>query len=304
MKRDPAELQKEILKLKEQTGATILAHNYVDGAIQDVADFCGDSLELSVKAKKYRADLIVFCGVRFMAETAKILSPDSRVILPNSTAGCPMADMAQVDEVRKYRKEHPDEILVAYVNSTAAVKAQVDWCCTSGNVERVLNAIPADAKIMFLPDRNLGANMTAKLGRQMSLWSGCCPVHDRITLESIREARAAHPGAEVLVHPECRPMIVEAADAALSTGGMLRHVSESLFKEFIIGTELGIIHRMMRENPDKVFHPLLPQVVCPDMKKITLENVLAALQGKCEEIVLDPEIMAAALVPIERMLAL
>ena len=304
MKRDPAELQKEILKLKEQTGATILAHNYVDGAIQDVADFCGDSLELSVKAKKYKADLIVFCGVRFMAETAKILSPESRVILPNSTAGCPMADMAQVDEVRKYRKEHPDEVLVAYVNSTAAVKAQVDWCCTSGNVERVLNAIPADAKIMFLPDRNLGANMTAKLGRPMSLWSGCCPVHDRITLESIREARAAHPGAEVLVHPEGRPMIVEAADAALSTGGMLRHVSESLFKEFIIGTELGIIHRMMRENPDKVFHPLLPQVVCPDMKKITLENVLAALQGKCEEIVLDPEIMAAALVPIERMLAL
>lgn len=304
MKRDPAELQKEILKLKEQTGATILAHNYVDGAIQDVADFCGDSLELSVKAKKYRADLMVFCGVRFMAETAKILSPESRVILPNSTAGCPMADMAQVDEVRKYRKEHPGEVLVAYVNSTAAVKAQVDWCCTSGNVERVLNAIPADAKIMFLPDRNLGANMAEKLGRPMSLWSGCCPVHDRITLESIREARAAHPGAEVLVHPECRPMIVEAADAALSTGGMLRHVSESLFKEFIIGTELGIIHRMMRENPDKVFHPLLPQVVCPDMKKITLENVLAALQGKCEEIVLDPEIMAAALAPIERMLAL
>ena len=257
-----------------------------------------------MKAKKYHADLMVFCGVRFMAETAKILSPDSRVILPNSTAGCPMADMAQVDEVRKYRKEHPDEVLVAYVNSSAAVKAQVDWCCTSGNVERVLNAIPADAKVMFLPDRNLGANMTAKLGRPMSLWSGCCPVHDHITLESIREARAAHPDAEVLVHPECRPMIVEAADAALSTGGMLRHVSESLFKEFIIGTELGIIHRMQRENPDKVFHPLLPQVVCPDMKKITLENVLAALQGKCEEIVLDPEIMAAALVPIERMLAL
>ena len=304
MKRDPAELQKEILKLKEQTGATILAHNYVDGTIQDIADFCGDSLELSVKAKKYNADLIVFCGVRFMAETAKILSPDSRVILPNSTAGCPMADMAQVDEVRKYRKEHPDEVLVAYVNSSAAVKAQVDWCCTSGNVERVLNAIPADAKVMFLPDRNLGANMTAKLGRPMSLWSGCCPVHDRITLESIREARAAHPGAEVLVHPECRPMVVAAADCALSTGGMLRHVSESLFREFIIGTEIGIIHRMQRENPDKVFHPLLPKVVCADMKKITLENVLAALQGKCEEIVLDPEIMDAARKPIERMLAL
>ncbi len=304
MKRDPAELQREILALKEQTGATILAHNYVDGAIQDIADFCGDSLELSIKAKQYRADLIVFCGVRFMAETAKILSPASRVFLPNSTAGCPMADMAQVDEVRKYRREHPDDLLVAYVNSSAAVKAQVDWCCTSGNVERVLNAIPSDAKVMFLPDRNLGANMAAKLGRPMALWSGCCPVHDHITLESIREARTAHPDAEVLVHPECRPMVVEAADFALSTGGMLRHVSESLFKEFIIGTELGIIHRMMRENPDKVFHPLLPQVVCPDMKKITLENVLAALQGKCEEIVLDPEIMTNALAPIERMLAL
>ena len=173
MKRETADLQREILALKEQTGATILAHNYVDGAIQDIADFCGDSLELSIKAKKYRADLMVFCGVRFMAETAKILSPDSCVILPNSAAGCPMADMAQVDEVRKYRREHPDEVLVAYVNSSAAVKAQVDWCCTSGNVERVLNAIPADAKVMFLPDRNLGANMSAKLGRPMSLWSGC-----------------------------------------------------------------------------------------------------------------------------------
>ena len=304
MKRDPAELKAEILALKEKTGATILAHNYVDGDIQDIADFCGDSLELSVKAKAYHADLIVFCGVRFMAETAKILSPESRVILPNSTAGCPMADMAEVDVVRKYRKEHPDEILVAYVNSTAAVKAQVDWCCTSGNVERVLDALPPDAHVMFLPDRNLGANMTEKLGRPMSLWSGCCPVHDHITLESIREARQAHPDAEVLVHPECRPMVVAAADAALSTGGMLRHVSESLFKEFIIGTELGIIHRMKRENPDKVFHPLLPQVICPDMKKVTLENVLAALQGKCEEIVLDPEMMDAARRPIERMLEL
>ena len=304
MKRDPAELKAEILALKEQTGATILAHNYVDGDIQDIADFCGDSLELSVKAKHYHADLIVFCGVRFMAETAKILSPESRVILPNSTAGCPMADMAAVDAVREYRKEHPDEILVAYVNSSAAVKAQVDWCCTSGNVERVLNALPPDAPVMFLPDRNLGANMADKLGRTMSLWSGCCPVHDRITLESIREAREAHPDAEVLVHPECRPMVVAAADAALSTGGMLRHVSESLFREFIIGTELGIIHRMKRENPDKVFHPLLPQVICPDMKKITLENVVAALQGKCEEIVLAPEMMDAARRPIERMLEL
>ena len=304
MKRDPDELKREILALKEQTGATILAHNYVDGDIQDIADFCGDSLELSVKAKRYRAGLIVFCGVRFMAETAKILSPDSRVILPNSTAGCPMADMAEVDAVRRYRKDHPDEILVAYVNSSAAVKAQVDWCCTSGNVERVLNALPPDARVMFLPDRNLGANMSEKLGRPMALWNGCCPIHDHITLESIREARVAHPDAEVLVHPECRPMVVAAADAALSTGGMLRHVSESLFREFVIGTEMGIIHRMKRENPEKEFYPLLPQVICPDMKKVTLENVLAALQGKCEEIVLDPEIMEAARRPIERMLAL
>ena len=304
MRRDPAELRKEILALKEKTGATILAHNYVDGEIQDIADFCGDSLELSVKAKRYQASLIIFCGVRFMAETAKILSPESRVILPNSTAGCPMADMAEVDAVRRYRKEHPDEVLVAYVNSSAAVKAQVDWCCTSGNVERVLNAIPADARVMFLPDRNLGANMSDKLGRPMALWNGCCPIHDHITLESIREAREAHPEAEVLVHPECRPMVVAAADAALSTGGMLRHVSESLFKEFIVGTEMGIIHRMMRENPGKTFHPLLPKVICPDMKKITLENVLAALQGKCEEIALDPEMMEAARRPIERMLAL
>lgn len=296
-------LRDEILALKKEQGAVILAHNYVAGEIQDIADFCGDSLELSVKAKHVSAPVIVFCGVRFMAETAKILSPKAKVLLPRPDAGCPMADMASAADVRAMCRAHPGAVFCAYVNSTAETKAEIDICCTSGNVENVLASVPAEKEIVFLPDGNLGANMIRKTGRNMILWKGCCPVHDAVTPGMIRDARALHPGVEVLVHPECRPDVVKAADRALSTGGMLKYIRESSAKEFIVGTECGILHRLRRENPDKVFYTLKPELVCADMKKLTLEDVLAALKTGREEIVLPEDIMKKALLPIERMIS-
>ena len=296
-------LRDEILALKKEQGAVILAHNYVAGEIQDIADFCGDSLELSVKAKHVSAPVIVFCGVRFMAETAKILSPKAKVLLPRPDAGCPMADMASAADVRAMRRAHPGAVFCAYVNSTAETKAEIDICCTSGNVENVLASVPAEKEIVFLPDGNLGANMIRKTGRNMILWKGCCPVHDAVTPGMIRDARALHPGVEVLVHPECRPDVVKAADRALSTGGMLKYIRESSAKEFIVGTECGILHRLRRENPDKVFYTLKPELICADMKKLTLEDVLAALKTGREEIVLPEDVMKKALLPIERMIS-
>ena len=294
----------EIQQLKTERRAIILAHNYVRGEIQDLADFVGDSLELSVKARNAGAKVIVFCGVRFMAETAKLLSPQSVVLLPNPAAGCPMADMALADKVAAYKAAHPDTLIVAYVNTTADVKAHVDICCTSGNAEKIIASIPEDRKILFLPDRNLGGNLNRKLGRHMQLWPGFCPTHDRVTKEAIAQARAAHPGVKVLVHPECDPAVVALADAALSTGGILRHVRESADPAFIIGTESGILHRLRRENPGKVFYPVEPEMLCPNMKKITVENVRDCLKNMAPQIELPPEIMAAAVAPIEKMLAL
>ncbi len=295
-------IEQEIRKLRDERHAVILAHNYTAPEVQDIADFVGDSLELSRKAAECHAPVIVFCGVRFMAETAKILSPDSIVLHPNPHSGCPMADMADPEAVAKYRAEHPDTLLVAYVNTTAATKTAVDICCTSGNAEKVISALPKDQKILFLPDANLGANVAKKLNRPMDLWPGFCPTHNRIMPEQIEKARAAHPGAPVIVHPECPPATADLADQALSTGGMLKFVRESQEKEFIIGTETGILHRMRKENPDKVFYPLEPEPLCPNMKKITLEDVLFALQDMKPQIELDADTIARARAPIDRML--
>ena len=295
-------IEQEIRKLRDERHAVILAHNYTAPEVQDIADFVGDSLELSRKAAECHAPVIVFCGVRFMAETAKILSPDSVVLHPNPHSGCPMADMADPEAVAKYRTEHPDTLLVAYVNTTAATKTAVDICCTSGNAEKVISALPKDQKILFLPDANLGANVAKKLNRPMDLWPGFCPTHNRIMPEQIEKARAAHPGAPVIVHPECPPATADLADQALSTGGMLKFVRESKEKEFIIGTETGILHRMRKENPDKVFYPLEPEPLCPNMKKITLEDVLFALQDMKPQIELDADTIARARPPIDRML--
>ena len=295
-------IEEEIGALKQEHGALILAHNYTRPEIQDLADFVGDSLELARKAAECHAPVIVFCGVRFMAETAKILSPESIVLHPNPHSGCPMADMATPEEVANYRKTHPDTLVVAYVNTTAATKTEVDLCCTSGNAEKLIAGLPAGEKILFLPDANLGANLNNKLGRKMDLWPGCCPTHNKILPEHITAAKEKHPGALVLVHPECTPAVVALADRALSTGGMLKFVRESEHKEFIIGTECGILHRMRKENPGKQFYPLEPAVLCPNMKKITLEDVLFALRELAPRIELDESMRKKAKAPIDRML--
>ena len=297
-----SDIIEEIKYWKKQRNAVILAHNYVRPEIQDIADFAGDSLELSIKAKNIKADVIVFCGVRFMGETGKLLSPNAIVLLPNPDAGCPMADMASADAVKTYRKEHPDDILVAYVNSTADVKAEVDLCCTSGNAEKIIESIPGDKSIMFLPDRNLGANMNRKLHRSMKLWPGCCPIHDQVTPQMIQNARKKHPGALVLVHPECRPEVVQTADYALSTGGILKFVRESKQNQFIIGTEEGILHRLRKENPNKEFFPLEPTLICEDMKKITLENIRDTLRDLTNQVQIPANQAENALKPIEKML--
>ncbi len=295
-------LEEEIGALKARHKALILAHNYTRPEIQDIADFVGDSLELSRKAAECHAPVIIFCGVRFMAETAKTLSPESIVLHPNPHSGCPMADMASPEAVAEYRKKHPGTLVVAYVNTTAATKTEVDICCTSGNAEKLIAGLPADRKILFLPDANLGANLNNKLGRKMDLWPGCCPTHNKILPEHVTAAKEKHPSALVLVHPECTPTVVALADRALSTGGMLKFVRESEHKEFIIGTECGILHRMRKENPVKQFYPLEPAVVCPNMKKITSEDVLFALRDLAPRIELDEEMRRKAKAPIDRML--
>ena len=297
-------LQDEILTLKNTTHATILAHNYVDGAIQDIADFCGDSLELSRKAKENAAETIIFCGVRFMGEPAKLLSPNARVIMPNLTAGCPMADMCHVDELAAFRSAHPDHILVAYVNTTAETKAHVDVCVTSGNAEKIVTRLGTERPILFLPDKNLGANLNRRLGIQMDLWDGCCPHHHRVAVADIEAARRDYPDAPVMVHLECQPEVVEMADVALSTAGMLKYVEKSSARTFILGTEIGMMHRLQVCFPDRRFIPLKPVISCADMKCITLEQVRDALKGGGHEIVLDADIMTKAVKPIERMLEL
>jgi len=297
-------LEEQIVELKKKRNAVILAHNYVRSDVQDVADFVGDSLELSIKAKNAGAPVIVFCGVSFMAETAKILSPASTVLHPVPSAGCPMADMAPDEAVRQYRREHPDAVIIAYVNSTAAVKAEVDICCTSANAEKVVRSIPADKHILFVPDQNLGANVSRMTGRKMELWPGFCPTHNRIMPEDAKKIREAHPNAIMLVHPECTPSVVDVADHALSTGGMLKFVRESDAKQFIIGTECGILHRMRKDNPDKEFISLQPIPLCPNMKKLSLESIVDSLENMQYEIQLDAALMDRARGPIERMLAI
>ena len=296
------DLVKKIQELKKRRNAVILAHNYTLPEIQDCADITGDSLGLSIEAKKVSAPVILFCGVRFMAETAKILSPGATVLMPETDAGCPMADMADPEEIREFKRKNPDTLLIAYINTTAATKALVDICCTSANADKVLRSIPPEQKVMFLPDRNLGQNTAANCLRTMEYWNGFCPIHDRITVEDVKRSRELHPRAKLMVHPECRPEIVAEADAALSTGGMISYVKESGEGEFIAGTEIGILHRLMLDNPDKKFYPLTSMPTCLDMKKITLEKVAVSLENMTTQVELDPEIIEAARRPIERML--
>lgn len=297
-------LEEEIRELKVKRNAVILAHNYTRGEVQDVADYTGDSLELARKAAEVDADVIVFCGVYFMAETAAILNPTKKVLIPDPTAGCPMADMITGEELRQLKAKHPGAKAVCYVNSTAEVKAECDMCVTSGNAERVMKTFPADQEILFVPDQHLGGHISGMLGRQYNLWPGYCPTHQMITPKAIAEARAAYPGAPVLVHPECAKPVRDAADHALSTGGMCAFARESKEKTILVGTEVGILHRLRKENPEKTIVPIVERMVCPNMKKTTLENLAECLR-KMKNVVVVPEPIASkAKAAVEAMLAI
>ena len=296
-------MKDEIETLKRERRAVILAHNYCRGEVQDAADFTGDSLELARRATEVDADVIVFCGVYFMAETAAILNPGKTVLIPDPTAGCPMADMVTAAQLRELKAKHPGAAAVCYVNSTAEVKAECDICVTSGNAERVMATFPADREIIFVPDQHLGSHIMGLLGRKYILWPGYCPTHAALSAKSIADARAAHPGAPVLVHPECARDVREAADERLSTGGMCRYAHESAASTILVGTEVGILHRLRKENPDKTFHPVNERLVCPNMKKTTLDNLAESLREMKHRVVVPDDSAARARRAVEAMLA-
>ncbi len=295
------EIVDQIVRLKAERKAVILAHNYQLGEVQDIADFVGDSLELSQQATEVDAEVIVFCGVVFMAETAKLLNPERTVLIPDPRAGCPMCDMAPVEEVRKRKAELPGVPVVAYVNTTAAVKAEVDVCCTSANAIKVVNSLPDD-RILFLPDRNLGHWVQRHTDKEIILWDGYCPTHQRILAKQIQALKQEHPQAVLMVHPECTPDVIELADEVLSTGQMVRWARKTDAEEIIVGTEVGMIHRLQKENPGKRFLPISKLTTCPNMKRITLEKVLWALEDMQHPVEVPDEIAARGRRAIERML--
>ncbi len=297
------ELIDRILELKKKRGAVILAHNYQRPEVQDIGDFVGDSLELSRKAAEVKAEVIVFCGVHFMAETASILSPNSLVLLPDAQSGCPMADMITEEQLVARKKELPGARVVCYVNSSAAVKAESDICCTSANAVNVVRSM-GEGEILFIPDQYLGHYVATRLNRPMVLWPGFCPTHVKIQAQDIIDQKKKYPGAVALVHPECRPEVTEVADEVLSTGGMLRYAPTSGAKVMIIGTETGILHRLKKENPGKTFVPATLKAVCPNMKKITLEKVLWALEDMKPEVKVPADVRERALSAVDKMLAL
>ncbi len=296
------EMVAEICELRKKMNAVILVHNYQLGEVQEIADFTGDSLELSIKASKTTADVIVFCGVKFMAETAYILSPDKTVLLPSLESGCPMADMAEAHDLIKLKAKHPDASVITYVNSSAEVKALSDICVTSANAVKVVASLPEDKKIIFVPDKNLGAYIQRKTGRKMILWPGFCPTHMRITPEQLKQKKLEYPDAAVIVHPESRPDVIDLADEALSTGGMIKFAKSTDAEQIIIGTEIGMVYRLSKENPDKQFIPVSEQAVCPMMKMHRLSNVLEAMEQMKHSIVVPEDIRRDAIKPISKML--
>ena len=291
----------EIQALKKERRATILAHNYQMPEVQDVADLVGDSLELSRAAARLDSEVIIFCGVDFMAETAAILSPQKRVVLPEKGAWCPMAHMITPDQLDDLKALNPEAAVVCYVNSTAEIKAKSDICCTSANGVQVVNSL-SQKEVIFVPDRNLAAYVARHTEKKIIPWNGYCYVHDHFTPDEVRAARALHPGAEVLVHPECRPEVIDQADFVYSTAGMGKHAKASAAREFIIGTEVGMIYRLKKENPEKEFYPLSEKAICQNMKKTTLEKVLRALQTLEPRVTVPEEIAGQARGAIERML--
>lgn len=293
----------EIQKLKKERNAVILAHNYTLAEIQEVADYTGDSLELARRAVEVDADVIVFCGVYFMAETAKILNPSKTVLIPVASAGCPMADMITGAQLRELKAAHHGAVAVCYVNSTAEVKAECDICVTSGNAEKVMATIGRDKEILFVPDRHLGSHISSKEGREYVLWQGHCPIHNALSPETVLEIRAKYPKAPLLVHPECPKAVRDLADECLSTGGMCAYALKSDADTILVGTEVGILHRLRKENPTKTFIPVSANLVCADMKKVTLENLYESLRDMKTKVEIPLEISEKARRAIEAMLA-
>lgn len=297
-----AYLVQKIKELKEIRKAVILAHNYQPPEIQDIADFIGDSLELSRLAAKLKAEAIVFCGVHFMAETAAILSPDKTVLLPDLNAGCPMAEMIEPEDLRELKQQYPGAPVVAYVNTTAKTKALADICCTSANAVQIVNSLKEE-EIIFVPDRYLADYVSRFTSKKIHPWKGFCPTHALISPEEVKAQKKAHPEALIVVHPECLPEVVELADKVASTSGICRFVAESKSQEFIIGTETGILHRLKKENPEKIFYPASEKAVCPNMKKITLEKLLLTLEELEPIVFVEEKIRNQALKAIDKMLA-
>ncbi|MDQ1330273.1 MAG: quinolinate synthase [Thermodesulfobacteriota bacterium] len=297
------DLKSKVRDLLKKRKAIMLAHNYQRPEVQDTADLCGDSLELSIKAAQTDAKVIVFCGVHFMAETASIMSPEKTVLLPRMDAGCPMADMVTPEALLKKMKELPPMPVVTYVNSTAAVKALSTICCTSANVVKVVNSLDAD-EVLMVPDKNLAKYAALHTKKKLHFWDGYCVVHNMLTAEVVLLAKEKHPGAVFMAHPECRPEVLELADVVLSTSGMIRYAGESKSNSFIVGTETGILHPMKKANPSKTFYPVSKDMECRNMKKITLEDVTVSLENMTGEVKVPEDIRIPAKEAVRKMLEL
>jgi len=292
-----------IRDLKQKRNAVILVHNYQPGEIQDLGDFTGDSLGLSIEASRTDSEVIVFCGVLFMAETAAILSPEKTILLPEKHAGCPMADMITAEQLRELKQKHPDALVVCYVNSSAEVKAESDYCCTSANAAEVVESLPVDKEIIFVPDQHLGRFASDKTGRQLILWPGYCPSHVVITEDDIKNTKAKFSDAVVIVHPECSEPVKALSDEILSTGQMIRYVRKSNSKSYIIGTETGMIYALNKEKPEAEFIPAGERAVCPNMKKITLDKIIASLENMQYVVRVPEPIRQRAKKAIDRMVS-
>ena len=295
------QLLEKIENLKKERQAVILAHNYQPAEIQDLADFTGDSLGLSIKAAETDANVIVFCGVQFMAETAAILSPEKTILLPDKNAGCPLADMTTADQLRELKQQHPDALVVCYVNSSAEVKAESDYCCTSANAVEVVSSLPQNRPIIFVPDQHLGQFAADRTGRDLVLWPGYCASHVVITEDDIKNAKAKYPDAIVMTHPECTEPVKELSDELLSTGQMLKFAQKSTAKRFIIATETGMIYALKKQNPDAEFIPASERAICPNMKRITLEKILWSLKDMQFKVTIPEKIRIKAKKAIDRM---
>lgn len=303
------DLFKEIEKIKRKKNAIILAHYYQEPDIQDVADFIGDSLGLAQMAEKTTADIIVFAGVHFMAETAKILNPSKKVLLPDLNAGCSLSDSAPPALFKLFKDKHPDHLVITYINCSAGIKALSDIICTSSNAETIIKSLPKDQKIIFAPDKNLGAYLNKKTGRNMVLWNGACMVHEIFSLEKIIKLTIRHPKAKLIAHPECEDSILAIADYIGSTTGLLKYTQQSTSNEFIIATETGILHQMQKDNPKKVFIPAPPNNSCacndcPHMKLNTLEKIYLCMEYELPELIIEESLRLAAKKPIDRMLSI